>query len=63
MTNRPLVTLLIVKGDDRGDPALIKWFYGLDSWLVLGPGHTKDFKNGSGSCLHGTQDELGVGII
>ena len=25
-----------VKSDDRRDPALTKWFYGFDSWLVLG---------------------------
>ena len=24
------------------------------------PSHTKDFKNGSGPCLHGTQDEVGT---
>ena len=30
-----------------------------DSQLVLGPGHTKDDKN-CGSCLHGTQDEVGT---
>ena len=27
--------LPMVKGDNRGDPALIERFYGLDSWLVL----------------------------
>ena len=25
-----------------------------------GSSHTKDFKNGSGPCLHGTQDEVGT---
>ena len=25
------------KSDNRGDPALTKWFYGFDSWSVLGP--------------------------
>ena len=25
-----------------------------------GSSHTKDFKNGSGPCLHGTYDELGT---
>ena len=25
-----------------------------------GPSHTKDIKNGSGPCLHGTQDEVGT---
>ena len=25
-----------------------------------GPSHTKDFKNGSGPCLHGTYDEVGT---
>ena len=51
---------LILKGDDRGDPALTKRFYGLNSLLVLGLGHTKYFKNGSGPCLHGTQHEVGT---
>ena len=46
--------------DDTGDPALTKRFYGFDSRLVLGPGHTKDFKNGSGPCLHLTQNEVGT---
>ena len=27
---------------------------------MLGPGHTKDIKNDSGPCLHGTQDEVGT---
>ena len=26
-----------LKGNDRGYPALIKWFYGFDSRLTLGP--------------------------
>ena len=39
--------LLIVKGEDRGDTALTKSkkLYGIDSQLVLDPGHTKDVKN------------------
>ena len=57
---RPSVALLIVKGDDRGDPALTKRFYGFDSRLVLGQSHTKDVENGSGPCLHGTQHEVGI---
>ena len=28
---------MIVKGDNRGDTALTKWFYGMNSWLMLGP--------------------------
>ena len=28
--------MLVVEGDDRGDPALTKWFGGFDSRLVLG---------------------------
>ena len=28
--------------------------------LVLGLGHTRYFKNGSGPCLHGTQHEVGT---
>ena len=50
----------MIKGDNRGNPALTKWFYGFNSRLVLGPGHTKDVKNGSGSCFHGTYDEVGT---
>ena len=42
------------------DPALTKWFHGYDSWLMLGPSHTKDFKIGSGSCLYCTQYEVGT---
>ena len=51
LTNRSSV--LIVKGDFRGDPALSKRICGFDSRLVLG--HTKDIKNGSGPCLLGTR--------
>ena len=69
--NRPLISIkyntlvshwgqLILKRDDRGDPALTKRFYGFNSLLVLGLGHTKYFKNGSGPCLHGTQHEVGT---
>ena len=33
-----------------------------DLWVrfpvAAGSSHTKDIKNGSGSCLHGTQDEV-----
>ena len=50
-------------GDDRGggNPALIKWLYGFDSQLVLGPViPINDFKNGCGPCLHGSQDEVGT---
>ena len=35
MTKRPSVAP--VKGNDRGDSALTKWFYGFNSWLVVGP--------------------------
>ena len=49
--------------DDRGDPALTKWCHGFDSQLVLGSGHTKDVKMGSGPCLHGTQDEVGTSLV
>ena len=60
MAYRPSVAPADLKGDNRGDPALTKRFYGFDSRLVLGPGHTKDIKNGSGPCLHGTQHEVGT---
>ena len=43
---------MIVKGDDRGDLTLTKRF--------CGSSHTTDFKNGSGPCLHGTNDEVGT---
>ena len=36
----------MVKGDDRGDPALTKWFYGFDTRLVLGPVILKTLKMG-----------------
>ena len=57
MANRRSVTPADVKGDDREDPVLTKRFYGFNPCLVLGPGHTKDFKNGSGPC---TQHEVGI---
>ena len=35
-----------------------------DLWVRFsvgaGPSHTKDIKDGSGLCLHGTQDEIGT---
>ena len=43
-------SLLIIKGDNRGNSALTKWFYGFNS----------HFENGSGLCLHGSQDEVGT---
>ena len=42
MTNRPSV--LIIKGDNRGDPALTKRIWGFDSRLVLGPVIPKTLK-------------------
>ena len=44
MTNRPSVAPVIIKGDDRGNPALTKWFYGFDSRWVLGPVIPKTLK-------------------
>ena len=51
MTNRSSVALapgplLIVKGNDRGDPALTKWFYWFNSRLVLVPVIPKKLKMG-----------------
>ena len=46
VTNRPSETLLIVKGDDRGDPALTKRICGFASLLVLGPVIPKTLKMG-----------------
>ena len=54
------IALLIVKGDDRGGPALTKRICGFDSWLLLGPVIPKTFKNGSVLFLHGTHDEGGT---
>ena len=34
--------------------------YHRDNALGAGSSYTKDFKNGSGPCLHGTQDEGGT---
>ena len=42
----PQLPLLIVKGDDRGDPALTKRFFGFDSRLLLGPVIPKMLKMG-----------------
>ena len=33
---------------------MTKRFYGFNSQVVLGPGHTKDVNNSGGLCLHGT---------
>ena len=44
MTNGPSVAPADLKGDDRGDPALTKWFYGFHSQLVLGTVIPKTFK-------------------
>ena len=52
--------MLIVTGDDRGDPALTKRICGFDSRLLLGLVIPKTFKNGSGLFLHGTNDEGGT---
>ena len=45
----------ILKGDNRGGLR----FYGFNFRLVLGPCHTKDLKNGSSPCFHGTKHEVG----
>ena len=50
-------SLLIVKGDDRGDPALTKRICGSDSQLLLGP-VIPNTLNMAGLCLHGTHDEV-----
>ena len=42
------------------DPALTKWFYGFNFPVAAGSSQTKDVKNGSGPCLHGTHDEVGT---
>ena len=43
---------MIVKGDDRGDQAPTKWFYGFNSRLVLGPVLPKTLKMGVvSSCM------------
>ena len=42
------------------DPALTKWFYRFNFPVAAGSSHTKDVKNGSGPCLHGTHDEVGT---
>ena len=39
---------------------MTKWFYGLNSWSVLGPVIPNTLENGSAPCLHGTQDEVGT---
>ena len=50
----------VVKGGDRGDLALTKRFCWVRFPVGAGSSHTKDFKNGSGPCLHGTYDEVGT---
>ena len=51
MTNRSSVApapgpLVIVKGDDRRDPVMTKWFYWFNSRLVLVPVIPKKLKRG-----------------
>ena len=59
MANRPSVAPADRKRPRWGGPST-EHVYGFDSLLVLGPGHTKDFKNGNGPCLHGIQHEVGT---
>ena len=48
----------MVKGDDRGDPALTKRFCGFDSRLVLGPVILNNFEMGVvSSCMVLTMKE------
>ena len=54
------MVLSVIMKNDRGHPGVTKMFYRFDSQLVLGQGHTKDFKNDSVLCLHGTQHEVGT---
>ena len=46
MTNRSSVAPAVVKGNDRGDPALTKRICGFDSPLLLGPVILKTLKMG-----------------
>ena len=50
---------MILKGDDGGPSSnqVVLW---VQFPVGAGSSHTKDFKNGSSSCLHGTQDEVGT---
>ena len=55
MTNMPSVAHANRKMQQLGGPSTDQ----VDLWVRFpvgaGPSHTKDVKNGSGSCLHGTQ--------
>ena len=46
MTNRSAVAPAGSKRRRLGDSALTKWFYGFNSWLVLGPVIPKTLKMG-----------------
>ena len=59
MTNGSPVTPADRKRRQKGGPSTDQE----DLWVLFpvgaGPSHTKDFKNGSGPCLHVTHDEGG----
>ena len=50
----------MVKDNDRGDLAQTKRSCGFRFPVGAGSSHTKDFKNGSDTYLHGTYDEVGT---
>ena len=60
MTNRPSVALADRKRRRKcglGIDQVVLWVQFL---VGAGSSHTKDLRNGSGPCLHGTQDEVGT---
>ena len=50
--------MLIVKGDNRGGPSTDQEVLWVRFLVGSGSSHTKDFKNGSAPCLHGTYNEV-----
>ena len=60
MANRPSVAPADRKRQREGGPStdpVVSW---VQFRVGAGSSHTKDIKNGSGPCLHGTQDEVGT---
>ena len=59
MTNRPSVAPADRKigGGGLSTDQVVLW---VQFPVGAGSSHTKDFKNGSGPCLHGTYDEVGT---
>ena len=60
MTSRSSVALADRKRQLKGVPSTDQVVSWVQFPVGAGSSHTKDFKNRTGPCLHGTQDEVGT---